>query len=68
MRENEPENVRMKKRCLPAMNSINGDLKFTKEAPYIGLCAVVGGRDPLPHILRKGNEKPVYCDAEVSHG
>ena len=31
--ENEPENVRMAKRCLPAMNSINQDLKFTTEAP-----------------------------------
>ena len=31
--ENEPENVRMAKRCLPTMNSINQDLKFTTEAP-----------------------------------
>jgi hypothetical protein len=31
--EDEPDNVRMKKRCLPAMNSINEDLKFTTEAP-----------------------------------
>ena len=31
--ENEDDNVRMKKRCLPAMNYINKDLKFTTEAP-----------------------------------
>jgi hypothetical protein len=31
--ENEPDNVRMKKRCLPAMNSVNSDLRFTTEAP-----------------------------------
>ena len=31
--ENEPDNMRMAKRCLPAMNSINQDLKFTTEAP-----------------------------------
>ena len=31
--ENEPDNIRMKKRCLPAMNSVNGDLRFTTEAP-----------------------------------
>ena len=31
--ENEPDNIRMKKRCLPAMNSVNSDLRFTTEAP-----------------------------------
>ena len=31
--ENEPDNVRMSKRCLPAMNHINKDLKFTTEVP-----------------------------------
>ena len=31
--ENEPNNVRMRKRCLPAMNWINKDLRFTTEAP-----------------------------------
>ena len=31
--DNEPDNVRMSKICLPAMNSINEDLKFTTEAP-----------------------------------
>ena len=31
--EDEPDNVRMAKRCLPAMNSINPSLKFTTDAP-----------------------------------
>ena len=31
--ENELDNIRMKKRCLPAMNSVNKDLRFTTEAP-----------------------------------
>ena len=31
--EDLPDNVRMARRCLPAMNSINPDLKFTTEAP-----------------------------------
>ena len=31
--ENAPDNVRMAKICLPAMNSINENLKFTTEAP-----------------------------------
>ena len=31
--ENLPDNVRMAKACLPAMNSINKDFKFTTEAP-----------------------------------
>ena len=31
--ENEPDNVRMAKICLPAMNSVNPDLRFTTEAP-----------------------------------
>ena len=31
--ENEPDNVRMAKRCLPAINSVNTDLRFTTEAP-----------------------------------
>ena len=31
--ENEPDNIGMKKICLPAMNSVNGDLRFTTEAP-----------------------------------
>ena len=30
---NVPDNVRMARICLPAMNSINKDLKFTTEAP-----------------------------------
>ena len=30
---NEPDNVRMARICLPAMNSINTNLKFTTEAP-----------------------------------
>ena len=29
----EPDNVRMARVCLPAMNSVNDDLKFTTEAP-----------------------------------
>ena len=29
----EPDNVRMARICLPAMNSINKDLRFTTEAP-----------------------------------
>ena len=33
LEEDLPDNVRMARRCLPAMNSINGDLKFTTEAP-----------------------------------
>ena len=33
IRENEPDNVRMRKRCLPAMNHVNVNLKFTTEAP-----------------------------------
>ena len=33
MEENLPNIVRMAKACLPAMNSINKDLKFTTEAP-----------------------------------
>ena len=32
-REDEPDNVRMAKRCLPAMNSVNPNLRFTTEAP-----------------------------------
>ena len=31
--ENLPDNVRMARACLPAMNSVNQDLKFTTEAP-----------------------------------
>ena len=31
--EDAPDNVRMAKICLPAMNSVNKNLKFTKEAP-----------------------------------
>ena len=31
--ENVPDNVRMARICLPAMNSINPNLKFTTEAP-----------------------------------
>jgi hypothetical protein len=31
--ENEPDNVRMAKRCLRAMNSVNADLRFTTAAP-----------------------------------
>ena len=31
--KNEPDNVSMAKRCLPAMNSVNTDLIFTTEAP-----------------------------------
>ena len=31
--ENEDEKVRIKKRCLPAMNYVNKDLNFTTEAP-----------------------------------
>ena len=31
--ENEPNKIKMKKRCLPAMNSVNKDLRFTTEAP-----------------------------------
>ena len=33
MENEEPDNVRMAKICLPAMNSINADLRFTTEAP-----------------------------------
>ena len=29
----EPDNVRMTRICLPAMNSVNKDMKFTTEAP-----------------------------------
>ena len=32
-RENLPDNIRMAQRCLPAMNSVNENLKFTTEAP-----------------------------------
>jgi hypothetical protein len=32
-RQNEPDNVRMARICLPAMNSINSNLKFTTECP-----------------------------------
>ena len=31
--KNEPDNVRMARICLPAMNSINPNLRFTTEAP-----------------------------------
>ena len=31
--ENLPDNTRMAQRCLPAMNSVNENLKFTTEAP-----------------------------------
>jgi hypothetical protein len=31
--EDAPENIRMVRICLPAMNSVNDDLKFTTEAP-----------------------------------
>ena len=31
--EDAPDNVRMARRCLPAMNSVNGNLRFTTEAP-----------------------------------
>ena len=31
--ENLPDNVRMARACLPAMDSINKDLRFTTEAP-----------------------------------
>ena len=30
---NEPDNKRMARICLPAMNSINANLKFTTECP-----------------------------------
>ena len=33
MEENELDNVRMSKRCLPAINHVNQDLRFTTEAP-----------------------------------
>ena len=32
-KNNEPDNVRMARICLPAMTSINTNLKFTTEAP-----------------------------------
>ena len=31
--EDAPDNIRMAKICLLAMNSVNDDLNFTKEAP-----------------------------------
>ena len=31
--EDAPDNIRMARICLPAMNSVNDDLKFTTEAP-----------------------------------
>jgi hypothetical protein len=31
--ENEPDNKRMARVCLPAMNSLNQDLNFTTECP-----------------------------------
>ena len=33
LENDEPDNVRMARICLPAMNSINKDLRFTTEAP-----------------------------------
>ena len=33
IKEKEPDNIRMAKRCLPAMNAVNDNLKFTTEAP-----------------------------------
>ena len=33
LEDNEPDNVRMARICLPAMNCINSNLKFTTEAP-----------------------------------
>ena len=79
MMEDEADNVRIKKRCLPAMNSINEDLRFTTEAPEdfpmnrlptldFVLWLVDRILFQFPHILREGNEEPVHSDAEVSLG
>jgi hypothetical protein len=55
--DNEPDNVRMRRICLPAMNSVNKDLKFTTEAPVdftknrLPALDFVICRHIVPHLL-----------------
>ena len=67
--ENLPDNVKMARACLPAMDSINTDLRFTTEAPE------EFEKNRLPtldfmiwlkkYLLRKINEISIYNNAKV---
>ena len=73
-KENLPDNVRMARRCLPAMNAVNANLKFTTEAPEDFPrnrlptldFAIWMVRGLLYHTYFE-DEEPVHSDAEICH-